>query len=219
MTVESTAFPDLPARSAEAARPFDALGRTYEDIYGRIPERLAAIDWLLARLPERARVMDVGSGTGRPTAHLLAAAGHVVTGYDVSKTMVELARAQVPRARFELADVRTLPETPGQWDAITTFFTLLQMPRAELDATLARIAGWLAPGGLFAFATVPLDAEDAQIQWTGQTLRCTSYPARTYGRLLRAAGLDIVHEHLSVFHPDFPGAHPEEHLFIHARKP
>ncbi|MFD0355675.1 class I SAM-dependent DNA methyltransferase [Streptomyces sp. NPDC127110] len=219
MSVESTAFSEQPFGSAEAARPFDALGKAYEDAYAQIPERLAAVDWLLARLPERARVMDVGCGTGRPAADLIAAAGHDVTGYDVSHTMVELARAQVPQARFELADVRNLPQAPGQWDAVTAFFALLQMSRTDLDATLARIAGWLAPGGLFAFATVPLDAEDVEVRWMGQTLRCTGYPAPTYGRLLREAGLDVVHEHLSVFHPDFPGAHPEEHLFIHARKP
>ncbi|WP_171164261.1 methyltransferase domain-containing protein [Streptomyces sp. I05A-00742] len=213
------AFPARPPGTAEAARLFDALGKTYEDTYSGNPAQLAAIDWLLARLPERARVMDIGSGTGRPTAALITAAGHDVTGYDVSKTMTELARAQVPRARFEQADVRTLPETPGQWDAITAFFPLLQMPRADLDATLARIARWLAPGGLLAFATVPSDIEDQEIRWMGRTLRCTSYPAETYGRLLREAGLDVVHEHLDTFHPDFPGAPPEEHLFIHARKP
>lgn len=163
--------------------------------------------------------MDIGSGTGRPTADLLAAAGHRVTGYDVSATMVERARAQVPSARFERADVRALPEAPGQWDAITAFFPLLQMPRADLDATLARIADWLAPGGLFVFATVPFDAEDEEIQWMGHSVRCTSYPAPTYERILRDAGLEIEHQQLSVFHPDFPGMGAEEHLFVHARKP
>ncbi len=220
MTVESTAFPPQPSGSVEAAaRPFDILGKTYEETYAQLPERLAAIDWLLARLPERARVMDIGSGTGRPTADLIAAGGHEVTGYDVSRTMVELARTQAPRARFELADVRALPGTSGQWDAVTAFFPLLQMPRADLDATLVRIADWLVPGGLFVFATVPFDAEDEEIQWMGQSIRCTSYPTETYGRLLREASLEIVHEHVSVFHPDFPGTGAEEHLFVYARKP
>ncbi|WP_405528483.1 methyltransferase domain-containing protein [Streptomyces canus] len=202
-----------------AARPFDALGLTYEDTYAQLPEQLAALDWLLARLPASARVMDIGSGTGRPTAGRIAADGHRVTGYDVSQTMVDLARAQVPDACFELADVRALPDACGQWDAITAFFPLLQMPRTDLDATLARIANWLAPGGLFVFATVPFDAEDTMIEWMGHTIRATSYPAEVYPRLLRAAGLEILHEQLSVFHPDFPGMGAEEHLFLYAVKP
>ncbi|CAL9287174.1 methyltransferase domain-containing protein [Streptomyces sp. SudanB182_2057] len=220
MSVDTSPTPAEPHGSAEAAaRPFDVLGKTYEDTYARLPEQLAALEWLLARLPERARVMDIGSGTGRPTAERLAAAGHVVTGYDVSQTMVELARAQVPAARFERADVRALPAAAGAWDAITAFFPLLQMPRADLDATLARIADWLAPGGLFVFATVPFDAEDEPIQWMGQTIRATSYPAEVFPRLLRRAGLRVVHERISVFHPAFPGMGAEEHLFIYAVKP
>ncbi|MFE1415594.1 class I SAM-dependent methyltransferase [Streptomyces sp. NPDC058746] len=228
MAVEtvSTPSPADPAGSTRAhgspeaaARPFDVLGKTYEDTYAHLPEQQQAIDWLLARLPAAARVMDIGSGTGRPTADRLAAAGHDVTGFDVSTTMVELARTQVPAARFELADVRTLPHAPGSWDAITAFFPLLQMPRADLGATLTRIADWLASGGLFVFATVPFDAEDEEIQWMGQTIRATSYPAEVYPRLLREAGLEVVHEELSVFHPDFPGMGPEEHLFLYAVKP
>ncbi|MFG2981739.1 methyltransferase domain-containing protein [Streptomyces sp. NPDC048258] len=220
MTTHEVTFPPQSDGSTEqAARPFDALGKVYEDTYAHLPEQLAAIEWLLARLPERAKVMDIGSGTGRPTADLIAAAEHHVTGYDVSTTMVELARIQVPSAHFALADVRALPDTPGQWDAITAFFPLLQMPRTDLDATLARIADWLAPGGLFVFATVPFDVEDTEIQWMGQSIRATSYPAETFGRLLRAAGLDVVHEELSVFHPQFPGMGAEEHLFVYARKP
>ncbi|MFD9303239.1 methyltransferase domain-containing protein [Streptomyces sp. NPDC060048] len=220
MTTHEVTFPLQGDESTErAARPFDLLGKVYEDTYAHLPEQLGAIKWLLARLPEQAKVMDIGSGTGRPTADLIAAAGHHVSGYDVSTTMVELARTQVPGAHFELADVRALPDTPGQWDAITAFFPLLQMPRTDLDTTLTRIADWLTPGGLFVFATVPFDVEDTEIQWMGQSIRATSYPAETYGRLLREAGLEVVHEQLSVFHPQFPGMGAEEHLFLYARKP
>ncbi|MEV7682627.1 class I SAM-dependent methyltransferase [Streptomyces sp. NPDC088341] len=222
MTQEPAAVPVPGVKvdgSEEAARPFDTLGLTYEETYAGLPEQLAAIDWLLAQLPPAARVLDIGSGTGRPTAERIAAAGHHVSGYDVSQTMVGLARAQVPAARFELADVRALPDTPGAWDAVTAFFSLLQMPRADLDVTLARIANWLAPGGLFVLAAVPLDVDDTEIEWMGQTIRATSYPAEVYPELLRRAGLEVVHNQLSVFHPDFPGMGAEEHLFLYARRP
>ncbi|HWR48347.1 MAG TPA: methyltransferase domain-containing protein [Pseudonocardiaceae bacterium] len=202
-----------------AARPFDALGLTYEKTYAHMPERLAAISWLAARLPAGAKVLDVGSGTGRPTADLLASAGYQVTGIDVSATMIELARAQVPAARFEQTDVRLLPDRQGGWDAVCAFFSLLQMPREELDTTLARIAGWLALGGYFIFATVPFDAEETVVDWMGHSVKTSSYPAETYLERLRGAGLEIAHHHLSTFQPDYPGADVEEHLFVYARKP
>ncbi len=202
-----------------AAGLFDALGLTYEKVFGQEPGLVAVIDWLLAGLPAGAKVMDIGSGTGRPTAERLAAAGHRVTGYDVSPVMVTLARRQVPAASFELGDVRDLPDTPGGWDGIAALFSLLMMSRGDISATLTRIATWLAPGGLLAFATAPFDVEDTEFEWMGHLARGSSYPAEAYPRLLREAGLEVLREDRAVFHPDFPGMRAEEHLFIYARKP
>jgi SAM-dependent methyltransferase len=203
----------------QAAQVFDALGMTYERTYGNSPEHLAAIDWLIANLPTGAKVMDVGSGTGRPTADLLVAAGHHVTGYDVSATMVELARRQVPGARFEVADVRSLVVLPESWDAVVAFFSLLMMSRKDIADTVVRMADWLVPGGLLVFATAPFDAEDAEFEWMGHLARGSSYQVADYRRLLDDARLEILRERRGVFQPDFPGMNAEEHLFLFARKP
>lgn len=209
-----------PRNSAsEAARPFDALGLGYEQAFGHQPARRAALDWIVAQLPAGARVLDVGCGTGRPTAEVLAAAGHAVTGIDVSATMVELARRQVPGARFEQADVRDFAAADASWDAVCAFFSLLQMPRRDLDATLRRIAGWLAPGGAFVLAAVPVDIEELDIEFMGQPLRVTSYPTERYLELLRGAGLEIVDVRTDRFQPDYPGMGEEEDLFVYARRP
>lgn len=81
-----------------AADVFDEVGARYEEVFGRVPGQLAALDWLTARLAPGARVLDVGSGTGRPAAEALARAGCAVTGIDVSAHMVDLARSRVPQA-------------------------------------------------------------------------------------------------------------------------
>lgn len=170
-------------------------------------------------MPPGAAVLDIGSGSGLPTAGRLSAAGHRVTGIDVSATVVQLARRQVPTAVFENTDVRTMPDPLWPWDAVTAFFSLLQMSRRDIDTTLARIAGWLAPGGCFAFAAVPVDAEDLPVEWMGQRIRISSYSESQYAQRLLANGLDIVHQRSSVFYPDYPGQGPEEQVFFHAHKP
>ncbi|GAA3062649.1 class I SAM-dependent methyltransferase [Streptomyces goshikiensis] len=143
-------------RRETAAEVFDALGARYEDLFGRVPEQMAALDWIAERLPAGARVLDVGSGTGRPTAEALAVAGHDVTGIDVSAAMVETARTLVPGARFEQADVRTyVPREAGGFDAVCSFFPLLVMDQPEIEAALDRMASWVAPGGYLVLATVP----------------------------------------------------------------
>jgi SAM-dependent methyltransferase len=205
--------------NSPAARTFDALGIDYERAYNGIPELLEAIDWISVRLPDGARILDIGSGTGRPTAEVLAKRGFAVTGLDVSEKMVELARRQVPGASFELADVRAYETPAGSWDAVCVFFPLLQMSRDDIDTTLRNVATWLRPGGYLVLATVPADVEGLEFEWMGQPVVATSYSTEAYTERLRATGLELLHVQVSTFQPDHAGTGPEEQLFIHAQKP
>ncbi|MCU1643965.1 MAG: Demethylmenaquinone methyltransferase [Nocardia sp.] len=202
-----------------AAEVFDELGMDYEKAFAGLTTHREELEWLLNQLSGRTKVLDVGCGTGRPTAELLVAAGHDVTGCDVSPGMVELAREQVPGARFEVADLRTLSYPPGNWDAVTAFFPLLQLTRAEIDAALVKFAGWLAPGGFFLLATVPADVESIDIEFMGKPVTVSSYPPEEFDRRLTAAGLEVVRHRVVEFQPDHPAAVPEHDLFIAARKP
>jgi len=208
------------ARPLSAAELFDGLGLAYERAFARLPAQHAAVDWLTARLPRGARVLDVGSGTGRPVAELLARAGHHVTGIDVSGTMVELARRQVPGARFEQCDVLGFEPPDGGFDAVCAFFPLLMMSRADAVAALRRMASWLVPGGFLVSSTVPADVEDVEIVWMGRPSRVSSFSAEEYVRLLEEeCGLRVLHRDVSLFRPDEPSAVPEEHLFCYALRP
>jgi predicted TPR repeat methyltransferase len=71
-------------RPLTAAELFDAIGAGYQEAFGRPPVVECGLGELLSRLPPRSRMLDIGSGTGLPVAHDLAAAGHRVTGLDVS---------------------------------------------------------------------------------------------------------------------------------------
>ncbi|MEC3917784.1 class I SAM-dependent DNA methyltransferase [Nocardia sp. CDC160] len=201
-----------------AAEVFDQLGKEYEQAFEGLTAQREELEWLLTQLPPAAQILDVGCGTGRPTAEMLAAAGHRVTGCDVSPRMVDIARAQVPAARFEVADLRTLSYPSGSWDAVVAFFPLLQLTRAEIDAALAKFADWLTPNGVFLFATVPADIEGLDIEFMGKPVTVSSYPLAEYHRLLQAAGLTIVRERVVEFRPAHPAAIPEHDLFLAARR-
>jgi SAM-dependent methyltransferase len=201
-----------------AAELFDAIGSGYEVEFGRPPVVPRAVRELLSVLPPAARVLDIGSGTGRPVAEDLVAAGCRVTGLDVSAVMVEVATAQVPGAEFIHTDVRTWTSPPESWDAVCAYFPFLQMPRADTEAVLRDIARWLVPGGYLSLITVPMDAEAVPVEFLGHLVRITSFSAQDLEARITAAGLTVVSTHSEVFAPDEPGVQPEEHLFITARR-
>ncbi|WP_030959699.1 class I SAM-dependent methyltransferase [Streptomyces sp. NRRL S-378] len=206
------------SRRKSAAEVFDALGERYEEVFGQVPGQIEALDWLTARLPASARVLDVGSGTGRPTAETLVRAGCDVTGIDVSAAMVALARAKVPGARFEQADVRTYTPPPGGFDAVCSFFPLLVMDQPDVAAALDRMASWTAPGGYFVMATVPGDIRGLDIEWMGHAVTVSSLSTEDHLARLTDRGLEVLHHHTATFRPADDLAGPEEHLFCYARR-
>ncbi|WP_433270411.1 class I SAM-dependent methyltransferase [Actinosynnema sp. CS-041913] len=205
-------------RPLTAAELFDAVGHGYEDAFGRPPTVDAAVRLLLERLPDSARVLDIGSGTGRPVAGDLAAAGHRVMGVDVSAEMVAIAREQVPDADFVHADIREWDSAAGSWDAVCAFFPFLQMTRADTIKVLGDIARWLKPGGLLVLITIPMDVENLEVPFLGHTVRITSFAAPDLLRHVEQAGLDVVETDSSVFSPDREGQPDEEHLLVVATR-
>ncbi|MGA5125004.1 class I SAM-dependent methyltransferase [Streptomyces pseudogriseolus] len=201
-----------------AAEVFDALGGDYEKAFASSAAHRASLSWLLERLSPGSTVLDVGSGTGRPTAATLAGAGHRVLGVDVSPVMVEIASRQVPEAEFRCDDVRRMELPEGSYDAVCVYFSLLQMNRAEQKELVHRLTAALRPGGLLVLATVPLDVEEFDGSFMGQPVRVTSFAAQDVLGLVREAGLEVEWEESTMFTPSHPAARPEPQLFLHCRR-
>lgn len=164
-----------PGRSAAAVS--DALGAAYEQAFAGSGAHRRSLEWLLGRLAPGSSALEVGSGTGRPTAGTLARAGHDGRGVDVSPVMTALAARQVPAASFRCAGIRELPLEAESFDAVCGYFSLLRTTRAEQSAVPRRLAGVPRPGGYLAPATVPLDVQGADGVFMGQPVRVTGFDA------------------------------------------
>ncbi|MFD7436279.1 class I SAM-dependent methyltransferase [Streptomyces sp. NPDC059861] len=201
-----------------AATVFDAIGAAYEKAFAGSEAHRASLEWLLGQLAPGSRVLDVGSGTGRPTARTLADAGHDVLGVDVSPVMVDLAARQVPGAAFRCADIREMPLPDGSFDAVCVYFSLLQLSRAEQSALVGRLVRAVRPGGPVVLATVPLDVEDVEAVFMGQPVQVTSFGSEEFAALAGGAGLTVLRQEHTVFTPAHPEAIPEPHLFLYCRR-
>jgi len=165
--------------------------------------------WLAAlhdRLPARAAVLDLGCGCGVPVARSLVAAGHQVTGVDISEVQIGRARGLVPAAAFIRADATKIEFAAGSFDAVVCLYAMIHMPLAAQPALIGRIARWLRPPG-WLLMTVGQSAWTGSEQgWLGgnAAMWWSQSDAASYARWLSQAGLEIVEQS---FVPEDDGGH------------
>lgn len=101
---------------------------------------------LRPRLAEGARVLDLGCGCGIPATAELAKR-YRVTGIDLSPVQIERARSLVPDATFVCGDMSACEFDPASFDAVTAFYSIINLPLDRQPDLFRRIHRWLAPGG------------------------------------------------------------------------
>ncbi|MBD0695793.1 methyltransferase type 11 [Streptomyces sp. CBMA123] len=187
-------------------RGYDLLSVHYERVFNSETKYGSWIEELLGRLPEAGTVLDVGCGTGVPVVRSLAAAGHRVTGVDISDVQVQRARELVPEAEFIRADATTLAFPSGTFDAVICLYALIHIPVEEQPALLKRIASWLRPGGWFLVTTGYRAWTGTDENWLGggAAMWWSHADADTNRSWLLQAGLEVSREE---FVPEGDGGH------------
>jgi predicted TPR repeat methyltransferase len=205
-------------RQQEQAAGFDAIGASYDEVFPHKDGQVHATQLLLERLAPAARVLDLGCGTGLPTAHQLAAAGCAVTGVDISAVMLDLARRNVPAATLISRDAVDIDAALGSFDAVVAFFSLLMLPRAQIASTLTAVRDLLIPGGWLAVGMVEADLDDAPLPFLGRTVRVSGWPREQLREVVAGAGFTVEIEQSRTYTPPTPEAPPETQLFVLAHR-
>ncbi|NEA98428.1 class I SAM-dependent methyltransferase [Streptomyces sp. SID13726] len=204
------------------AEAFDAIGDRYDEAFPHKEGQVTAAQWLIGALPAGARVLDLGCGTGLPTARRLAESGLDVVGVDLSDRMVAVARENVPGGSFHRADIADLrpggPLDLGRFDAVAAFFSLLMLPRAEIPLALDTIRRLLRPDGLFALSMVEADVDDFSIPFIGSTIRVSGYLREELRETVEAAGFRIVDETSYSYAPASADVPPEVQIFLRCER-
>lgn len=205
-------------RQAAQAWAFDRIGEHYDEAFPHKEGQLSAGEWLLEHLAPGSRVLDVGCGTGIPTARQLVDAGHHVVGVDISEEMLRLARRDVPEAEFRHLDIIHLDRSLGDFAAVVAFFSLLMLPRIDIPPVLSKIHDLLPPGGYFLLSMVEADLDDTPIHFLGSPVRVTGYIRGELQDLVAKAGFEILDlRHLS-YAPASTELPPEVQLFLFCRR-
>lgn len=171
--------------------PFDQIGKRYDESFRERDAQVAEGDWLIAQLTPPARVLDVGCGSGLPTARQLLDAGHEVVGIDESAVMLDLAREQAPGGQYLHRDMRDV-DGLGEFDAAVLFFSLIMLPRSDIPSLLDRLRAVLRGPRLLAVAMVLGDFDEFPISFMGVPAVATAYPPDELAEVVERAGFEIL---------------------------
>lgn len=144
---------DLKARLKES---YDAMATEYNEwTTGHFSIRLEYLNKLIPKLLEKEgskAVLELGCGCGLPVSEkLLSYPDLSVTANDLSSTQIALAKQNLKdageRVSFLEGDMTKLDLTPGSFDAVVAFYSIIHLPKDEQVTLLVNIAKWLKPGG------------------------------------------------------------------------
>jgi ubiquinone/menaquinone biosynthesis C-methylase UbiE len=207
------------ADTRRQAAAFDRIGERYDDAFPHKSGQIIATQWVVDRLAPGARVLDVGCGSGVPTAGMLAESGLDVVGIDVSTEMLRLARRNVPSARFVKMDVLELDDSLGRFDAVVAFFSLLMLRRADIPGVLRSMRSVLRPGGVVAIGMVEGDFDYVSLPFLGEEMGVTAYPLRDLEATVRGQGLDVREIDVEEFEPASSELPAERQLYLYCLVP
>ena len=181
--------------------------------------RLGSSRGLLERLGDGALVLDVGCGTGVPIARALVER-YRVTGVDVSREMVRLARRNVREGEFVCSDVMSVDFESGGFGAVVALYSIFHLPREEHGALFRRIWRWLRPGGLL-LCTLSHRNEAAYTEedFFGVTMYWSNYGLAENLETLSEVGFEVLEvSSTSGGWADEAEAEEEDHPLVLARK-
>ncbi|KJK45436.1 methyltransferase type 11 [Lentzea aerocolonigenes] len=186
---------------------YDAMAERYLTWSAEIADdpRLHYLDDFDSRLNDNARILELGCGAGVPVTKKLAER-HDVLGVDLSRQQLDLARANVPGARFEKADMTKLGFPDGTFDGIAAFYSILHVPRAEQPGLIAKIARWLKPGGFF-LASLGVGTPDLTETWLGVEM--------FFGSNTPAENRALLGEHFEIITDDLVTMHEPDPAMFH----
>jgi ubiquinone/menaquinone biosynthesis C-methylase UbiE len=142
------------------------------------------------------RVLDVGTGSGRDVAALIAA-GYDAHGVDASEGMLAAARDRFPdlAGRFHKDTLPQLPSVPdASQDGLLCWAVLMHLPEEHLPNTAITLRRLLKPGGRLLISTPLIGPDTNPVTHRAEDGRLfNGVPPETYDLLLAQVGFRRLH--------------------------
>ncbi len=195
---------------------YDAIAKTYLVVRNEsYPNDVELLQELIQRLPQGAKVLDAGCGSGVPITRILNQSFDVI-GVDFSEEQIRLARERVPEAEFVCQDITALDFPDESFDAICSYYTIIHIPREEHRGLLQSFNRMLKESGLVLLCMGAGDLpEDIDEDWLGTRLYWSHFDAETNLKMMAECGFNVIWSRKVAEQSVFGGG---KHLFVLAQK-
>ncbi|SNR38092.1 class I SAM-dependent methyltransferase [Halorubrum vacuolatum] len=173
----------------EVRRAWESVAERYAERRDPTGSDAALIDDLLELLPSDPEVLDVGCGDG---ARTLANLPDGSVGLDISRRGLALASGTAPAARLAQGELSELPFRDATFDAITAYYAVFHVPRADHPRVYTEFARVLRPGGRLLMTLPSGRFETVRRGWMGGRMFFSSPGRERTLAKLREAGFSEV---------------------------
>jgi ubiquinone/menaquinone biosynthesis C-methylase UbiE len=182
------------SRKERIASAYDRMGKKYLERYPNFdPEHKKLLDVAMSKLPEGARILDLGCGPGVPYTKYMSEKFDT-TAVDFSKEQIKLAKINAPRARYTYSDFSDLEFPKGTFDLITAFYSLIHVPVEEQPLIIQKAFDYLKKGGFFLTTLGYREWEGEEKNWLGskETMLWSHLGGEEGLKMVENAGFEVV---------------------------
>ncbi len=171
---------------------YDRMGETYHN-YRDNEKFKTELEKFAELLPHSGKILDAGCGVGMPVARFLAKRGFRVTGVDISKRMIELAKENVPEAEFYQRNILALDFPNESFEGIICVYTLWHIPRVHHSSIIENFHRMLKDDGILVLNTGIHESEGMSEFFGEPMLWSTNDPKKTLA-FVKEMEFDIIFE-------------------------
>lgn len=183
----------------QSSNPKQVVEQGYDQVahdYARLERetewpRMRWLKKVLKQLSPNSSVLDLGCGSGIP-ADIEISKEHQITGVDISRMQISMARQNVPKGTFLHEDAGSIEFAASSFDAVVSFYTLEHIPREEHETILRRIHQWLRPSGLLLISMEAGDYEGFFGEWLGVPMFMSCFDPETMKQLVDRVGFELL---------------------------
>jgi ubiquinone/menaquinone biosynthesis C-methylase UbiE len=161
----------------ETFATWNKVASLYEEKFMDLPIYNETYDAFCNELSrEKVSVLEVGCGPGNITKYLFSKCPDLdLLGIDIAPNMVDLARKNNPKARFEVMDCRNVDQLDATFDAIVSGFNTPYLSLEDCIDFLGKCSSILKKNGLLYLSFVEGDPSLSGFQTSSSGDRCFFY--------------------------------------------